>query len=302
MHKVHSKGEGLFESLMRWIEGFLTLLRDGLGDPVSLEFLLPCGEEERMGIMREVDAIARYHYQLKVTHEAKLRRRFGRSAGQSDADAEDEEAAALVDGIVRDLSFGELISGDADDMAAQETDEDSSTEDDDDDDDDDDSEEDSSSEGSEESSPTSSTSESSEEVKLREKTPTPSLARSNTVGHTPTDPRSRSNTQRSFDVPTPTRQSTIPLMSPRSPSNSDSSRTPTYSRKSLPLVSRPSQNGKSKQQLTSAAAKAPSPSKKHKPQGPKPPELQHIPKLVPLFVEVVSSIFIWYLITVGHGR
>ncbi|KAJ4478105.1 hypothetical protein J3R30DRAFT_2860798 [Lentinula aciculospora] len=38
VHKVHSKGEGLFDSLMRWIELFLTFMREGLGQPISLEF------------------------------------------------------------------------------------------------------------------------------------------------------------------------------------------------------------------------------------------------------------------------
>ena len=47
VHKVHSKGEGLFDSFMRWIEQFLTLMRDGLGAPLSLEFLLPHTGPER---------------------------------------------------------------------------------------------------------------------------------------------------------------------------------------------------------------------------------------------------------------
>ncbi|THH01660.1 hypothetical protein EW026_g1070 [Hermanssonia centrifuga] len=123
VHKVHSKGEGLFDSLMRWIEQFLTLMRDGLGDRVSLEVLLPHTGQERLDIMKEVDAVARYHYSMKVAYEAKVRRRFGRTQGHSDADAEDEEAAAMVNGVVRDLSFGELVKGDADELAAQDTDE-----------------------------------------------------------------------------------------------------------------------------------------------------------------------------------
>ena len=91
VHKVHSKGEGLFGSLMRWIELYLTLIREGLGQPISLEFLLPHTGKERADILREVDEIARYHYKLKLAHEAKLRRRFVRTQGHQDADAEDEE-------------------------------------------------------------------------------------------------------------------------------------------------------------------------------------------------------------------
>ena len=124
VHKVHSKGEGLFTNLMRWIELFLTLLRDGVGERMSLEFLLPHTGEERSEILREVDTVALYHYKLKVAYEAKLRKRFGRTQGMNDADAEDEATAALVNGVVRDLSFGDVVEGDADDLAAQEADDD----------------------------------------------------------------------------------------------------------------------------------------------------------------------------------
>ncbi|KAF7292459.1 PX-domain-containing protein [Mycena chlorophos] len=127
VHKVHSKGEGLFDSLMRWIELFLTVVREGVGAPVSLEFLLPHTGQERHDILAEVDKVALYHYKLKVLYEDKLRRRFGRmQAGrmQNDADAEDEATKALVDGVAEEISFGDLISGDAVDLAAEETDED----------------------------------------------------------------------------------------------------------------------------------------------------------------------------------
>ncbi|KAJ7781216.1 hypothetical protein B0H16DRAFT_1658847 [Mycena metata] len=128
VHKVHSKGEGLFDSLMRWIELFLTVVREGLGGPVSLEFLLPHTGQERKDILAEVDKVALYHYKLKVVYEDKLRRRFGKvqaNAMQNDADAEDEATKALVDGVAEEINFGELISGDAVDLAAEETDEES---------------------------------------------------------------------------------------------------------------------------------------------------------------------------------
>ncbi|TFY57913.1 hypothetical protein EVJ58_g6729 [Rhodofomes roseus] len=122
VHKVHSKGEGLFTDLMRWIELFITLMRDGVGERISMEFILPHTGSEREAIMREVDAVALYHYKLKVAYEDKVRKRFGRTQGMNDADAEDEVAAELVNGVVKDLSFGELIQGDADDLAAEDTD------------------------------------------------------------------------------------------------------------------------------------------------------------------------------------
>ncbi|TFK28729.1 hypothetical protein FA15DRAFT_633092 [Coprinopsis marcescibilis] len=133
VHKVHSKGDGLFDSIMRWIELFLTVVREGLGKPISLEFLLPhSGTQERQEIMEEVDKVALYHYKLKVIYEDKLRRRFGRAQKSgngigTDADAEDEAAKALVDGVIGEISFGELAKGDAIDLAAQETDEEDSS-------------------------------------------------------------------------------------------------------------------------------------------------------------------------------
>ncbi|THH28956.1 hypothetical protein EUX98_g5244 [Antrodiella citrinella] len=131
VHKVHSKGQNLFSSLMQWIELFLTLMREGLGEPISLEFLLPHMGAERDAIMEEIDSVARYHYKLKLAYEAKVRRRFGRTQGRDDADTEDEEAAQMVNSVVEDLSFGDLVKGDAVDLAAEQTDDesDSSSED-----------------------------------------------------------------------------------------------------------------------------------------------------------------------------
>ncbi|OAX43474.1 hypothetical protein K503DRAFT_140414 [Rhizopogon vinicolor AM-OR11-026] len=125
VHKVHANGKGLFESLMRWIELFLTIIREGIGSPVSLEFLLPHGGQERTNIVNEIDEVARYHYKLKIAHEEKLRRRFRRAQGQDDADAEDEATQALVHGVVGEIDFGELVQSDALDLAAEDTDDES---------------------------------------------------------------------------------------------------------------------------------------------------------------------------------
>jgi len=113
---------------MRWIELFLTVVREGLTEPISLEFLLPYTGKERAEIMAEVDKVALYHYKLKVLYEDKLRRRFGRATGQSQADAENDATQVLVNGVVGEISFGELVTGDAIDLAAEETDEESSSE------------------------------------------------------------------------------------------------------------------------------------------------------------------------------
>ena len=119
VYKVHSRGGSLFDNLMKWIEIFLTIVRDGIGDQTSLEFLLPHTGPEREAIMKEIDGVALYHYKLKLAHEDKLRRRFGRTQKQSEADAEDEATAALVQGVVNDISFGDLVDGEAEDLAAE---------------------------------------------------------------------------------------------------------------------------------------------------------------------------------------
>lgn len=123
VHNVHSKGEDLFESLMRWIELFLTFMREGLGPPISLEYLLPHSGKEREDILAEVDKVAVHHYKLKVLYEDKLRRRFGRAQADQDADAEDAAAREMVNGVLGEINFGDIVQGDAVDLAAAETDE-----------------------------------------------------------------------------------------------------------------------------------------------------------------------------------
>lgn len=100
VHNVHSKGSGLFDSLMGWIELFLSFARDGLPEPIDLDFILPAGGPERKKVMQEVDAVAQYHYRLKVAHEEKIRRRFRREAAG-------EEEAALLDSVMASLSLSE---------------------------------------------------------------------------------------------------------------------------------------------------------------------------------------------------
>lgn len=141
VHNVHSKGAGLFDNLMRWIERFLTVMRDGIGatsgvgadiegmsQKISLETLLPAGGEERAAVFAEVDKVARYHYAMKVAHEERVRSRFGRSQGgtrngSESTDITDEEAQALVNSVMSEFNFGELAKGNADELFAEETDE-----------------------------------------------------------------------------------------------------------------------------------------------------------------------------------
>jgi hypothetical protein len=111
---------------MKWVELFLTVVREGLKEPISLEYLLPHSGKERDEIMAEVDKVALYHYKLKVLYEDKLRRRFGRANGQPQADVDDEATQALVDGFVGEMNLGELVTDDVD-MATEATDEEESS-------------------------------------------------------------------------------------------------------------------------------------------------------------------------------
>ncbi|KAI0660967.1 hypothetical protein C8Q70DRAFT_1099664 [Cubamyces menziesii] len=316
VHKVHSKGEGLFTSLMRWIERFLTLMRDGLGEPISLEFLLPHTGPDRESILREVDEVALYHYKLKVAYEAKLRRRFGRTQGMNDADAEDEAAAQLVNGVVRDLSFGDLVKGDAEDLAAQETDEEDGSSD----------EESSSGSGSSESGSDSDSDESDESdsgssgegsATERDSTPHPSSvplppARSRTVGHTPVEqsipPHMRfpQGVRHSADTPRPLeeRPPSVPqrartLSTPARPPPRDArfkDLPPHPGSKDLPPIPPVPRHSRQEEKMPERNHERPTPSpkaktspkpKKNAAAAPKPPELEHIPQLLPLFVEMV---------------
>lgn len=127
VHNVHSKGQGLFDSLMGWIELFLGYARDGLPQKLDLEILLPMDGPQRAAIMKEVDEVAQYHYKLKVQHEEKVRRRFVAGGG---ADEQTLEEAALVDSVMQSLSIGDTTVGAAGEIAVEESEEDDDSEDD----------------------------------------------------------------------------------------------------------------------------------------------------------------------------
>jgi hypothetical protein len=275
---------------MRWIELFLTAIRDGLGHPISIECLLPHTGIERAQILEEVDAVARYHYKLKVVYEDKLRRRFGKIQGQNDADAEDEATATLVDGVVGEISFGELVKGDAIDMAAEETDE--------------------SEESSEYETETDDSEESSEESS-RERIPRPLPPRQPLRSHTVANsvngpqqrqegllfkqvPRSRSaslktsrsmtfslpgkghSSRHSADMPpppVPALPGQVPLTALQKPLPPDPfSGTTDHV---VPHKSRPKPSS------------VPLPGRKKATETLKPPDLEHIPNLLPVFTEIV---------------
>jgi len=121
VHNVHSKGQGLFDSLMSWIELFLSYARDGLPAPIDLEFILPHAGPERVAIMAEVDSVAQYHYRLKIAHEEKVRRRFNKGVAEEDGQAVEE--AALLDSVMASLSIGGTAANDVGELADEESDE-----------------------------------------------------------------------------------------------------------------------------------------------------------------------------------
>lgn len=318
VHKVHTKGEGLFNSLMQWIEIFLSLVRDGLGngENISLEFLLPHTGQEREDIIKEVDAVALYHYKLKVAYEDKVRRRFGRTQGFNDADAADEMTATLLEGVVQEVSFGDLVKGEADDLAAEE----------DDDEDDDSSEEWSGSEGDSGSedgsededdsddSDESNDSEDSDDGASTERDNTPHISQAPLPPSPPyrtsrlpqrshtSNNHSRHGTSQSVQIP-PARPSiriarsmtfsgpSTPQPLPPLPTGAkDLPLSPLE--KPLPAIPGNSLNRRSQSQGRRSRERPPQPPspRKHKRHAAlKPPELQHLPRLLPLFVEMVRD-------------
>lgn len=294
---------------MKWIELFLTVVREGLKEPISLEFLLPHTGQERAEIMAEVDKVALYHYKLKVLYEGKLRRRFGSANGHSQADAEDEATQALVNGVVRNISFGEQLTGDDIDLAAEETDEEESS-----------SEESFSSEfetGSEEESDDSGPGDSgsvnggpmtSSSTLL---SPTPQVLRPSPQQPQPPVTRKKSFSLRksksmNFSMsnlslsrrtddappvpPLPRSKTIFPSASlskalPLDPTERDVT--------DEPPPPPPPKDGRPVQQqppgFKTSPPKTKSPPKKKPTQTLKSPELEHIPKLLPVFTEMVSS-------------
>jgi len=104
VHQVHSKGEGLFDNLMSWIELFINFVRDGLPSPVSLDFLLPVGGQERKDVLKEVDSIVEYHRKLKMAHHERMTKRLTKGK-ESDRDVD----AAFVSSVMDNLKIGSVM-------------------------------------------------------------------------------------------------------------------------------------------------------------------------------------------------
>ncbi|KDQ20745.1 hypothetical protein BOTBODRAFT_26762 [Botryobasidium botryosum FD-172 SS1] len=262
VHKVHSKGEGLFDNLIKWMQFFFTIMRDGLGDPVNLEYVLPHTGQARLDVLKEVDDFALYHYKLKLAYESKVRRRFGEGKEET---AEDEEATqAVFDRVLGDVTFGELMKGDVDDITAQET-------------------------SSEEESSEEETTEESEE----EQPPPPRAQR------TPSQSHQKSASQTSIRRSISERQPQSPTP-PQTPSRSFFSRPSNGAGSPRQSMDRPPPSPAGSSRVRSSS-QTPARRASEKPQkrsrrkretqnSIRPPQQKALPELLPLFVELVQPL------------
>ncbi|PWN97790.1 hypothetical protein FA09DRAFT_329956 [Tilletiopsis washingtonensis] len=142
VHEVHSKGSGLFDGLMHWIELFINFVRgaDGVGSEeqrrglgqVDLEICMPAGGAERRAALAEIDAVIVHAYRVKMVRELKLSRRLankevegaaGKLMGSSELDDQ-----AFVAAMVDNLGVGNAFTGEMEDVEADLEDEEGSDE------------------------------------------------------------------------------------------------------------------------------------------------------------------------------
>lgn len=123
VHEVHSKGAGLFDGLMHWIELFVNFVRQGLKDKVTLETLLPHPDTpERLELMNEIDMVISYHQKLKIAHHERMTRRLGRveevprpnQQGYSHA-----QDTAFVQGVMQNLNLSTVVGADVEEAARE---------------------------------------------------------------------------------------------------------------------------------------------------------------------------------------
>ncbi|KAN0059708.1 hypothetical protein ACQY0O_008280 [Thecaphora frezii] len=166
VHQVHSKGSGLFDGLMHWIELFINFIRGdntvaetdkrpgaqpytggGIG-AVDLEVCLPAGGDERRQVLEEIDSLVLHAYRLKFLREVKLRRKLAdrEVAGAAnklikadnrmiryDGLPEDDDRA-FVGAMIENLGVGDMFTGEVAEAEADDdeytTDEDSASDED----------------------------------------------------------------------------------------------------------------------------------------------------------------------------
>ncbi|KAG0140995.1 hypothetical protein CROQUDRAFT_52380 [Cronartium quercuum f. sp. fusiforme G11] len=119
VHQVHSKGSGLFDGLMNWIESLVNFVREGLNEKISLETLLPHSETmERIEIMKEIDLVIEYHRKLKVAHYQRMTKRLARNENQEDQVGNSD--TAFVEGVMDNLNLSKVVGGDVEEARVEE--------------------------------------------------------------------------------------------------------------------------------------------------------------------------------------
>lgn len=151
VHQVHSKGSGLFDGLMHWIELFINFVRGnersaeaaqdprkasnpqgGIGE-VDLEICMPAGGEERKKALDEIDSLVLYAYRLKFVRELKLRRKLadrevagvagklmGADKKRRPDGLDEDDDSAFVGAMVDNLGVGDIFTGEVADAEAEE--------------------------------------------------------------------------------------------------------------------------------------------------------------------------------------
>lgn len=111
--------------MIKWIELFLTFVREGLHPPISLEFILPHSGTSRTEILNEIDKVAVWHYKQKIAHEEKIQRRFGKESGGIGLDVDDQMANELLSGAAESWEFDEVVQEEVGEIQGEDEDEES---------------------------------------------------------------------------------------------------------------------------------------------------------------------------------
>lgn len=126
VHNVHSKGKGLFDSLMSWLELFLNYARSGLPSPIDLEFILPTRRKnagkcwQRWIAWRCTITNSRSHTKKRFDDGSALLQRIMAEWGIGDP-IDDE--AELLSSVMASLNIGETTMDEAGDLADEESEE-----------------------------------------------------------------------------------------------------------------------------------------------------------------------------------
>ncbi|MCO5596355.1 hypothetical protein L7F22_050416 [Adiantum nelumboides] len=143
VHQVHSKGSGLFDGLMHWIELFINFIRGpdmegvstgsqrrGIGE-VDLEICLPAGGDERRKALAEIDAVVVHAYRLKMIRELKMKRKLADKqvegaaskllgGPQSQLGFDPDDDTAFVSAMVENLGVGDAFTDEVEEVEAEE--------------------------------------------------------------------------------------------------------------------------------------------------------------------------------------